>query len=352
MADAGPAPGFLGMLSSQFFNSPLGLYFFSTFAYALAMTGIGDHAVLERAVLAQGKLLLALCVVLIVSFPYAFAFGEASGPERYIGPWVLFAICAVVSAVVHQRALRSGVPARFEIPAHILVFGVSVLLFNRDLFPAAEAWSRAHLFGQLPRLVALVPFIAIVVVRAPPATMVHSALIAVIAIVPIYFGKAAFDLALQRPMPLLWPVRVVVDFVPAEVRSARFKQLRTVLRPGVAVRVGAHWYRFQHFRGYSMQPNLEGLPDRLVSLYLYFATAEFGLPEKRNLGTEIHIVADSQGPTAAPNVGVRYEDLTIEIKKDDQPGWPSDDKIREILLAFISAARVPYPPPPGGIGAR
>ncbi len=324
------------------FQSHVGFYFFSVLAYAIVITGLINRSAVVRVCLAQLALLGALGVLLVLTFPFLFGLGEsASHSSQYVSVAIVV-ICVLIAAVVHRRVLRSGVPARIEVLGHAATFAVPSLVFDTDLFGPTSIWAKSHIFGEGPVLFGLVPFVAIVASRAPSLTLVRWLLIIATAAAPVYFGKAAFDLALGRTMPFLWPVRIVTDFMPAKQRNALIRELSGSVSDKI-IRLGMHWYRFHNFASSSAWPNQDGIPDRLIFLELGIPKEQLGLPAKSKW-IQLRLKAWPQDLPSRPLVGVRYEDLTIEVDGSGEPDWPSDEKVREIVLAYVVAARVPDRP--------
>lgn len=105
----------------------------------------------------------------------------------------------------------------------------------------------------------------------------------VLATIPIYFGMTILDIKDGRGAEAaLWPARVWSDFISVDDYLALVKAVTTI-RPGVPVRIGEDWYRFERPRVLNAWPPPSRVrrPDSITSLQLDIPADDLDLPEMR-----------------------------------------------------------------------
>src|SRR5262249_17966985 len=151
-----------------------------------------------------------------------------------------------------------------------------------------------RIFQAWPVLLALAPFVALAAAGATAVPLRRLAFGCVVAAIPIYAGMTALH-AGDGAAAALWPVRVWTDFIGTSERLALIRTVTTV-RPGIPVRIGEHWYRFEHPGTQNAWPVNIRRPDRIAYLQLDIPAEDADLSELRNVGDRIQVNFLSTAP--------------------------------------------------------
>jgi hypothetical protein len=321
---------------------------FAAFGYVVA-TGVtrADATTLRTAIAAVGCLLIPF-VTLWVSSPLLFAVGENSNgndPATSIVFGVLALPTAAFQVLVTRRRIAVSI---LEFLSHPCTMGGAFLV---SLVLSQRLGER--IFDGWPILLALTPFVALAIVGATVVPLWRLASACLLAAIPIYFGMTILDIKDGRGAEAaLWPVRVWSDFISINDHLA-LAQAVTLIRPGVAARIGEYWYRFERPR---MQiawppPSRVRRPDRITFLQLDIPADDLDLPEMRitgdyvDIGIETALMFDNtwRSPEELERggtfVAIADRDLVVYIAAPHNRDIDRAD-VRTKLRRFIENARV------------
>lgn len=321
-----------------------GLYVSAVLSYSVFTTATRPNISWMRCALAVIAAVIALAVGIVLTFGIAFGIGESSQPRLFS---VVLAIVAMFTGGVHHFVLRSGTSAFLEIPAHMATLALPLLILG-DFNPK----SQTMLMAAWPAIFAAIPFAAIVVFRAEnlvrPVVLGYALLGSVM---PIYLAKAFSDTIASRGTPLAWPMRIAQEFLPPQERKALLSRVAKVHK-GKPVRIGEHWYVFDTFFFQNPFPNNVPIPDRIAGLQIDVPTEDVGLPPDYAWQRGRIQLLIGAGENAArvsffsnhTHIFVAYDDLNIGVlRKKGRQDYPSEDTIKQSLLDYIKARRVPAP---------
>jgi len=334
---------------------PFAFHAFAAFGYVVA-TGVtrSDASALRTTIAAIGCLLIPF-VTFALSLPLLFGLGESdSGNDLAagIGCGVLALPTAAFQVLVTRRRIAVSI---LEFLSHPGTTGGAVLvgwfLSQPSGHPIAE-----RIFAGWPILLALTPFVALAVVGATAVPLRRLASACVLAAIPIYFGMTILDIKDGRGAEaVLWPARVWRDFINVDEHLALIRAVTTI-HPGVPVRIGEYWYRFEHpsIENAWPPPSNVRRPDRIVFLQLDIPADDLDLPEMRITGDHVQLnIATASLPfgdsTRSPEVlerggyvAIADRDLIVHVVA---PRNRDIDRtaVREKLRRFIRNARVEPP---------
>jgi hypothetical protein len=309
---------------------PFAFHAFAAFGYVVA-TGVtrADTSALRAAIAAIGCLLIPF-VMFALSLPLLFALGESSnGYDLAAG--IGFGVLALPTAAFQVLVTRRRVAVSIlEFLSHPGVTGGTVVVGWFLSWPPTGPIAE-QVFAGWPILLALTPFVALAIVGATAVPLRRLASACVLAAIPIYFGMTIFDIKDGRGAEAaLWPARVWREFISVDQHLALIKAATTI-HPGVPVRIGEHWYRFEHpgIENAWPPPSNVRRPDRIVFLQLDIPADDLDLPEMRIHGDHVQLnIATSSLPfgdsTRSPEV----------LERDGYVAIPDRD-----LIVYVVALR-------------
>jgi hypothetical protein len=316
----------------------------AAFGYALAIGVVNAQYGLLRTLAAA----IGCFVLPILGFPLFLFFNYGTTPWWW--PASVMAVLALPTALFQIWVLRDRHSARFlQVLAH-LIAATGLLL--------AASWlgsDNRQLYQMMPALLVLIPFVALAMRGATPQPSWRFALACMLGLLPIYAAKTAFEARAETvERAASWPVRVHREYKrPAEHRELVKKV--TTIRPGVPVRIGEHWYRFERFRSQNPRPNAGRRPDRITWLQIRIPAEDLdlhGISYDDHVQLNIIVDADDEitrkmiaAIEKSPQyVSLREGDLHIRVVvRRDSP--VDHNTVREKIRRFIQKARVD--PPPG-----
>jgi hypothetical protein len=336
---------------------PFAFHAFAAFGYVVA-TGVtrADASVLRATVAAIGCLLIPF-VTFALSLPLLFALGE-SGSGNNLAAGIAFGVLALPTAafqvLVTPRKIAVSILAFLSHPG---TTGGAVLVSWFRSQPPGEPIAE-RIFAGWPILLVLTPFVALAVVGASAVPLRRLASACVLAAIPIYFGMTILDIKDGRGAEAaLWPARVWRDFISVDQHLALIKAVTTI-HPGVPVRIGEYWYRFEHpgVENAWPPPSSVRRPDRIIFLQLDIPADDLDLPEMRITGDHVQLnIAMASLPfgngTRSPGelerggyVALADRDLIVYVVAPRNRDIDRTE-VREKLRRFIRNARADPPPP-------
>ena len=252
---------------------PFGFFLVSLIAYTFA---IRPPRTMEDVNRAAAAVLCGIClqgVLLVLSLPLLFGLGDGGSRQMVvIGLSVLGAMHALVVGTVHHLVLRSRVPALLEISAHVLCASLPVAILDYAV-PGIDSAPRLQLFGAWPALLALIPYLLLILAYAPRSIGFSTAFYAVAlsALMP-YGVKAIADYRSPRGQALAWPYRVVTTFETPRSSNARMDAYLQRLRAGEAFQLGNERFRVE--KGLQAVHTRDQTPDTFVTSFQVMVPAE------------------------------------------------------------------------------
>jgi hypothetical protein len=336
---------------------PFAFQAFAAFGY-VAATGVtrADASTLRTTIAAVGCLLIPF-VTLALSLPLLFAVGE-SGSDLAVGMYcgLLALPTATFQVLVTRRRIAVSTLEFLLHPcatagAFLVSWGLSQPPGDRIADRIFEGW---------PILLALAPFVALAILGATAVPLRRLAWACVLAATPIYSGMTILDIKHGRDAEAaLWPARVWSDFISVGEHLALVKAVTTI-HPGVPVRIGEHWYRFEQpgVQNAWPPPSKARRPDRIVFLQLNIPADDLDLSEMQitsghvqlNIDTTASPFGSSRSPEELERTGtyvaIADHDLIVYIVVPRNRDIDHTE-IRRKLRRFIRNARVE--PPTGAV---
>lgn len=334
---------------------PFAFHAFAAFGYVVA-TGVtrADASALRATVAAIGCLLIPF-VTFALSLPLLFALGE-SGSGNNLAAGIGFGVLALPTAAFQVLVTRRKIAVSIlEFLSHPGTTGGAVLVSWFLSQPPGEPIAE-RIFAGWPILLVLTPFVALAVVGASAVPLRRLASACVLAAIPIYFGMTIFDIKDGRGAEAaLWPARVWRDFISVDQHLALIKAVTTI-HPGVPVRIGEYWYRFEHPGVENAWPPPSNVrrPDRIIFLQLDIPADDLDLPEMRITGDHVQLnIAMASLPfgngTRSPEelerggyVAIADRDLIVYVVAPRNRDIDRTE-VREKLRRFIRNARADPP---------
>jgi hypothetical protein len=330
---------------------PFGLYATAAFGHSLAIGLLGGrYGVLRTFVAAAGCLIVAVVsivpVLVVLHDPGCHLWMATGIMALYAIPTTLFQVFALPDRTV-SRWLQAA--------AHIVAAGASFPLAAYAVgSPCGVVGLRQpHVFAAWPALLALLPLAALAVRAARPQLPWRLGVACLLSILPVYSGKAYIDTRERSTREALrWPMRVPSDFISPADHYALFRRVSTI-RPGVPVRIGAHWYRFERF-GFQNPVATPPVrrPDRILMLQLDVPAEDLDLQElamkNGHVQLNMHVTENSKQSTmierSKTSVAIRELDLVIFVAAT-RDREIDRDAIRSKIRRFIQNARLAEPTP-------
>jgi hypothetical protein len=335
---------------SVLLSIPFAFQAFAAFGYVVA-TGVtrADASTRRMAIAAAGCLLIPF-VTLWLSLPLLFAVGE-NGNDLAAG--ISYGVLALPTAAFQVLVTRRRIAVSIlEFLSHPCTTG-GAFLVSWVLSRSLEEPIADRIFEEWPILLALTPFVALAIVGATAVPLSRLAWACVLAAIPIYSGMTILDIKDGRGAEAaLWPVRVWSDFISTSDYLAQAKAVTTI-RPGVPVRIGEYWYRFERPRVLNAWPPPSRVrrPDGITFLQLDIPADDLDLPEMRI--TSDHVEIDIETPSMFGDSRRSPEDLErggtyVAVSDRDLLVYilvPHDrdidrTEVRRKLRRFIQNARV------------
>jgi hypothetical protein len=276
---------------------PFAFHAFAAFGYVVA-TGVtrADRSALRAAIAAIGCLVIPFAT-LALFLPLLFALGESDAGALAEGfaVAVLALPTAAFQVLVTRRRIAVSV---LEFLSHPCAAGGAFLLTRVLSLPTGNEMAD-RIFQAWPILLALAPFVALAIVGASAVPLRRLAGACVLAAIPIYAGMTMWDIKDGGgAAAVLWPARVWSDFISVSDHLALVRAVTTI-RPGVPVRIGEHWYRFDRPGVGNARPSNVRRPDRIVFLQLDIPADDLGLPEMRITRDQVQLnISTASAPFA------------------------------------------------------
>ena len=338
---------------------PFAFHAFAAFGYVVA-TGVtrADASMLRTIIAAAGCLLIPFATQAL-SLPLLFAIGE-NGNNLDFG--VACSVLALPTAAFQVLVTRRRIAvSMLEFLSHPCATGGAFLISWALSLPPKEGLADG-IFQGWPILLALAPFVALATVGATAVALWQVVSACVLAAIPIYSSMTILDVRDSRGAEAaLWPARVWSDFISVDEHLALIRAVTTI-RPAVPVRIGEHWYRFEHPGISNAWPSRVHRPDRITFLQLDIPAEDLELPEMRvtddhvqlNIATALAPLGDSK-PSLEESEELERGGTYVAIADRDvvvyvvAPRNRDIDRIevREKLRRFIQNARVE--PPVGAV---
>jgi hypothetical protein len=282
----------------------------------------------------------------IVTIPLMFGLTAGGPPTWAWAAWM--ALFAVPTALWQVLVLRDRHNARLlQIAAHLTlaggVFLITDWLFSRD----------QRFLSTWPALLAVLPFIALAMRGAVPQAAWRPAVALLLALLPIYAAKTMIDARSETmARAAMWPLRVYSDYISPTERNALVKKVTTI-RPGIPIRIGERWYRFERIGLQNPRPDPARRPDRISWLQLDIPAEDLDLREiAYREHVQLNIVVDSDNEITRKMIAsIEKNPLYVKLREGDlhiyvvvRRDSPADHNIvREKIRRFIRAARVDPP---------
>lgn len=265
---------------SVLLSAPVAFYAFAAFGYVLA-TGVtrADASMPRTATAAVGCLVIPF-VTFKLSLPLLFAIGENGS---YLAGGIAFGVLALPTAAFQVLVTRRGITVSLlEFFSYVCATAGTFLVRWILSWPLGDP-DADRIFGDWPFLLTLAPFVALAASQATVVPSWRSAWACLLAAIPIYSAMAILDIKDRRGVEAaLWPARVWSDFISTNEQLALAEAVTTI-RPGIPVRIGEHWYRFEHSKVAVAWPPplLVRRPDRIIFLQLDVPADDVDLTEMR-----------------------------------------------------------------------
>ena len=328
---------------------PFGFYATAACGYMLVIGLLGGHYGIARTLLSAVGCLIVAAVSILPTIMTLHDFG------CHLWKMTPFmALFAVPTAVFQVFALPDrGTSRLLQVVAHISVAGASFMVAAYAVgSPCGVIGLRQpHVFSAWPALFALLPFVALAVRVAKPQAAWRLGLALVLAVLPVYAAKTRIDARLEDTQQAVrWPMRVYSDFMSTADHYALWRRVSTI-RPGVPVRIGEHWYRFERigFQNPISTPPMRR-PDRILTLQLDVPADDLDLREVVILAGRVQLnICATTSTRCAPfmtepspkTVIARDRDLSISVVVP--LGEINRDAVRDKIRRFIQKARVEQP---------
>jgi hypothetical protein len=327
------------------FSVPYGFFACAVSSYALALGSVAPEIRALRVVVAALGCLLVTLGSAVAASPLFFGMSDAPF-------WMLLTMvgisalpAAIIQPVVMGSRIKMGI---VEIIAHVLVMIGAFLIQAR--LPGGILIPVERIFGSWPLLLALTPYVALCVVRATGISGARLALAIILGLAPVYEAKAAFDFRQGYGLQaLVWPLRIPGDFIGHTDPQALIKKVTTI-SPGVAVRIGEHWYKFDRIGFQNPRSTTQRRPDRIAFAQIDIPADDLDLREIAILGDKVQLNIRSSSPalpsmesgSRSPYIAIREGDLEIYVVAP-QRSDVDRELVREKLRRFMRNARVDPP---------
>ncbi len=327
------------------------------FSYAIAAKVSGTRVEVLRIILFGSILYLLIFLILSEMYFYFMFIGQYvyEGVKLYLTIYlsVLALAFSVLVSVFIRSILRSEVPIVLELSALFLFFILTAYFGTSRKLP--DKVTISNLYSAYPLISGLVPLAFAALCSPNERFRLGRGLIwLVISVAPIYLLITVSGSNSERGIDILWPKRLVTEFMPGHQRIEILKSLQTV-EPGKPVRIGEHWYVFDALDQASANANQGLRLDHLVLLDLELKPSVLGLADagrdrqgnpENTIRLFIRVPQDNKsvGAFSRKSPGIIYEDLLIVLGRPAKdPGWPTNEVLEARLRDFIEKARIEPP---------
>lgn len=248
---------------------PFGFFAIAASSFAIAVGLLGSRpASLIRVIAAVIGTLTFPYLTAAFSIPLLFGIGEGSCslPELIVVFTVLLAPTAIFQvAMLGKKGRRAA-----EFIIHVLVISgaltaIAVFIPHGSCF---DITSQDGIFQAWPLLLSLAPYGVVSFLEAKSTSFARLAAALFLSIVPFYAMMTMYELSEGHGINALkWPQRIVTDFVGSQERYRLIRELSSV-RPNTPIRIGEHWYSFQHVQFRNVGVARTRRPDRIELLHI------------------------------------------------------------------------------------